>query len=267
MPIQRLSDHVIHRIAAGEVIHRPENALKEMLENSLDAGATQITVTVQDGGLKRLQIQDNGSGIRKQDLSLVCERFATSKLVSFEDLFKMSTFGFRGEALASISHVAHVSIVTKTQDSSCAWKAFYQDGKLCPEKPGDSSEPKPIAGNNGTMIIVEDLFYNMPIRKTALKNHHEEYSKILSVMQKYAIHYSGVGFTCKKVGSKTPDLMTQPIATALDNICSIYGPSVSNDLITVSYEQVGFSYKGYISNANVNHKKYHFILFINSKLS
>jgi DNA mismatch repair protein MLH1 len=263
--IQKLCDNVINRIAAGEVIHRPANALKEMLENALDAGATQISVTVQDGGLKRLQIQDNGSGIRKEDLALVCERFATSKLVSFEDLFKMSTFGFRGEALASISHVAHVSIVTKTQASACAWKAFYQDGKLCPEKPGGSSDPKPMAGNNGTMIIVEDLFFNMPIRKAALKNHHEEYSKILSVMQKYAIHYSGISFTCKKVGSKSPDLMTQPLAAPIDNIRSIYGASMVSDLISVAHDEVGFSFKGHISNANVNHKKYHFILFINSK--
>ncbi|XP_070311490.1 DNA mismatch repair protein Mlh1 isoform X1 [Odocoileus virginianus] len=259
--IRRLDETVVNRIAAGEVIQRPANAIKEMIENCLDAKSTSIQVVVKEGGLKLIQIQDNGTGIRKEDLEIVCERFTTSKLQSFEDLAHISTYGFRGEALASISHVAHVTITTKTADGKCAYRAHYSDGKL-------KAPPKPCAGNQGTQITVEDLFYNVSTRRKALKNPSEEYGKILEVVGRYAIHNSGIGFSVKKQGETVADVRTLPNATTVDNIRSIFGNAVSRELIEVECEDktLAFKMNGYISNANYSVKKCIFLLFINHRL-
>nr|XP_004662111.2 DNA mismatch repair protein Mlh1 isoform X2 [Jaculus jaculus] len=259
--IRRLDETVVNRIAAGEVIQRPANAIKEMIENCLDAKSTSIQVVVKEGGLKLIQIQDNGTGIRKEDLEIVCERFTTSKLQTFEDLASISTYGFRGEALASISHVAHVTITTKTADGKCAYRASYSDGKL-------QAPPKPCAGNQGTQISVEDLFYNIPTRRKALKNPSEEYGKILEVVGRYSIHNSGISFSVKKQGETVADIRTFPSATTVDNIRSIFGNAVSRELIEVGCEDktLAFKMNGYISNANYSVKKCIFLLFINHRL-
>ncbi|XP_064025941.1 DNA mismatch repair protein Mlh1 [Pogoniulus pusillus] len=259
--IRRLDEAVVNRIAAGEVIQRPANAIKEMIENCLDAKSTSIQVVVKEGGLKLIQVQDNGCGIRKEDLSIVCERFTTSKLQKFEDLSSISTYGFRGEALASISHVAHVTVTTKTADAKCAYRATYSDGKI-------KAPPKPCAGNQGTQITVEDLFYNVNTRRKALKNPSEEYAKILEVAGRYAIHNSGISFSVKKQGDTVSDVRTLSNASTVDNIRSIFGNAVSRELIEVGCEDAGlaFKMKGYISNANYSMKKCVFLLFINHRL-
>ncbi|KAJ3008170.1 DNA mismatch repair protein [Thoreauomyces humboldtii] len=270
-----------------QIIHRPANALKEMIENCLDAGASSIQITIKDGGLKLLQIQDNGHGIHKDDLAVVCERFATSKLAQFDDLSRIATYGFRGEALASISHVAHVTITTKQGDSPCAWRACYSDGKLKAPKPGASVDPKPCAGNRGTQIVVEDLFYNITTRRKALKSVSEEYNRILDVVHRYAIHNSKTSFTCKKVfylsndstakafyplipieqGASTADVHTSSTAKTLDNIRYVYGATIAKELLEWHEVDARYHFKldGYVSNANFNLKKMTFLLFINHR--
>ena len=152
---------------------------------------------------------------KKADLPILAERFTTSKLSTYSDLSKIATYGFRGEALASMSHVARLSVVTKTKADTCAYKcvyailrsllgtqhcrrAAYAYGKLVEPQQGQSAEPKPCAGNDGTIITIEDLFYNTPTRLAALRNPSEEYSRILDVVTKYAVHNPSVAFVCKK---------------------------------------------------------------------
>ncbi|XP_035387173.1 DNA mismatch repair protein Mlh1 [Electrophorus electricus] len=261
--IRRLDEIVVNRIAAGEVIQRPANAIKEMIENCLDAKSTNIQVTVKEGGLKMIQIQDNGTGIRKEDLEIVCERFTTSKLQTFDDLATISTYGFRGEALASISHVAHVTITTKTTNGKCAFRCSYCDGKL-------KAPPKPCAGNQGTLISVEDLFYNVPTRRKALKSPSEEYSRIVEVVSRCIrpSTNSGKSFTVKKQGEMVAEVKTLPNATVLDNIRVVFGVAVSREMIKVECEdqKLAFKLQGYISNANYSVKKCILILFINHRL-
>uniref|UniRef100_A0A8C0EJT6 MutL homolog 1 n=1 Tax=Bubo bubo TaxID=30461 RepID=A0A8C0EJT6_BUBBB len=238
-----------------------DNAVRKDFLNFLDAKSTSIQVVVKEGGLKLIQVQDNGCGIRKEDLDIVCERFTTSKLQKFEDLASISTYGFRGEALASISHVAHVTVTTKTADAKCAYRAAYSDGKI-------KAPPKPCAGNQGTQITVEDLFYNVNTRRKALKNPNEEYAKILEVVSRYAIHNSGISFSAKKQGDTVSDVRTLSNASTVDNIRSIFGNAVSRELIEVGCEDasLAFKMKGYITNANYSVKKCIFLLFINHRL-
>ena len=269
--ILRLEESVVNRIAAGEVIQRPASALKELLENSLDAGSTSVSVLVKQGGTKLMQITDNGHGIRPADLAIVCERFTTSKLRKFDDLSTIATFGFRGEALASITHVAHVSVTSMTEGAPCALRCHYSDGKPVAAKLGGDATPKRCAGVRGTQICVEDLFYNMPLRQKGLRSAGEEYNRILDVMTRYAVHYAGVGFSCKKFGEHTAAVHTVPSASSRENIGVLYGHDVSRELLdfecsAAEGDRCSFEASGFITNANYSTKRGVFILFVNSRL-
>ncbi|KKY22388.1 putative dna mismatch repair protein [Diplodia seriata] len=265
--IQALSQDVVNKIAAGEIIVAPVHALKELIENAVDAGSTALEILVKDGGLKLLQITDNGHGIDRDDLPILCERFTTSKLKAFEDLTSIGTYGFRGEALASISHIAHLSVTTRVKESSCAWKAHYADGKLVPPKPNQGPDPKPCAGRQGTQITVEDLFYNVPTRRRAFRSASEEYAKILDVVGRYAVHCVGVSFSCKKHGDSSMGISVPANATIVDRIRQVQGNAVANELIELhaSNDRWGFKADAWVSNANYSVKRTTLLLFINHR--
>lgn len=200
-------------------------------------------------------------------MPILCERFTTSKLQKFEDLSSIATYGFRGEALASISHIAHLTVTTKTKDSTCAWRAHYDGGKLVPAKPGQTPDPKPVAGRNGTQITVEDLFYNVPTRRRAFRSASDEYNKIIDMVGRYAVHCSHVSFSCKKQGESSTSISVPAHASVIDRIRQIYGGSVANELVeySTSDDRWGFKAGGYATNANYHIKKTTLLLFINHR--
>jgi DNA mismatch repair protein MutL len=188
MPIRILPPQLINQIAAGEVVERPASVVKELVENSLDAGARQIEIEVDQGGIKRLLIRDNGIGIEQRELTIALSRHATSKVNQFKDLESLRSMGFRGEALPSISSVSRLRLISRHQDAEEAW-----------EVAGDGSDsvtaPKPAAHPPGTSVEVCDLFYNTPARRKFLRTEKTEFNHISSLIQRLALVHFDVGFS------------------------------------------------------------------------
>lgn len=266
--IKELSQTVINQIAAGEIVVGPQNALKELIENSIDAGATRIEVVVKDGGVKLLQVTDNGCGISEADLGLLCKRWCTSKIDSHVDLLKLTSFGFRGEALASISHVSHVTVTTKTKDAPAATRAKYVMGEL--------AETKLIAGNSGTQIQAQDLFFNNVSRLRAL-NKSDCHSKCVEVASKYGIHYD-IDMSMRRQNDSSALFTLR--GSKRDRIKVMYG-SLANDLIDLKTSMDGSddpedspaaafglrAVSGLVTNPNSSSgSKNTFIFFINNRL-
>ncbi|WP_245566367.1 DNA mismatch repair endonuclease MutL [Thiomicrorhabdus chilensis] len=185
--ISQLPSHLADQIAAGEVVERPASVVKELLENALDSGATQVDIVIEQGGEKLIQVTDNGSGIPQLELSLAVSRHATSKIQSVDDLSAVKTLGFRGEALASISSVSRFQIVSKSEESGAAWQ-------LSAEGEGNWSDLSPVAGTLGTQVRVEDLFFNTPARKRFLRSAQTEFSHIDQLVKRVMLSRPEIGF-------------------------------------------------------------------------
>jgi len=212
MPIRALPDLLISQIAAGEVVDRPAAALKELLENSLDAGSTDIAIDLAEGGAKEIRVADNGSGIPREELALALARHATSKIAALEDLDAIASLGFRGEALASMAAVARVSLVSRTSEQAHAWRIEAEAGQL--------SAPQPASANPGTTIAVRDLYYNTPARRKFLKTEATEWGHCDETVKRIALARPELAIRLSHNGRKLRQL---PAQTAEQRIAALLG--------------------------------------------
>ena len=252
--IHLLSDEIINKIAAGEVIERPASAVKELIENAIDAGATRIQVQIEQGGKKKIQVTDNGKGMGNADLELCFLRHTTSKLTSADDLFHLQTNGFRGEAVASIAAVSKLTITSATQDG--------ESGRII-VKGGEVIEKEDIQASHGTTFLVEDLFYNTPVRRTFLGSETSECSRILDIVIKTAISHPEIRFDYK-VGDRT--VFTGVPGELRSRIAEAIGSKVAKGLLPVDYTEAGVHVSGYISpTTETNGKRNHQFLFMRNR--
>lgn len=252
--IHLLPDEIINKIAAGEVIERPASAVKELMENSIDAGATRIQVQIEQGGKKKILVSDNGKGMDREDLRLCYLRHTTSKLSKADDLFHLHTNGFRGEAVASIAAISKMTITTSTEDG--------EGGKLI-IKGGNVEGEEDYASSHGTTFLIEDLFFNTPVRRTFLGSETSECTKILDVVLKAAIAHPEIRFDYK-VGDKAvfigvPGELRSRLAEAI-------GSGIAKKLLPVDYTEAGVHVTGFISpTTETNGKRHHQFLFLRNR--
>jgi DNA mismatch repair protein MutL len=222
--IRILPDNLANQIAAGEVVERPASVIKELVENSIDAGATRVQVDVELGGRRLMRISDDGSGMLRDDAILAFERHATSKIYTLEDLAKIATLGFRGEALASIASVAKVELITKTADEPVATRVIIEGGRL--------SDVKDAARNTGTTISVRDLFYNTPARRKFMRSEATENYHLTSIVTHYALAHPEIAFTLTNNGREV--LRVSPARDVRERAFQIFGAGMLDSLLPVS---------------------------------
>ena len=238
MKINLLSADVYNKIAAGEVVDRPYSVVKELVENAIDAGATQITVEIEKGGKKRIRVTDNGSGIARDDLPLAYSAHATSKLKTASDLFAIHTLGFRGEALASVAAVSRMEIVSRTLAAD-AFSLACEGGVL--------GEVLPAAGAQGTVVTVDDLFYNVPARLKFLKSDTQEEADIGGIMARFLLARPEISFTYLADGKVKYRSFGDGLAAAL---VAVYGASTLENCLEIRAEKHGIRLHGFLGNRN-----------------
>lgn len=251
-----LDEITINKIAAGEVVERPASIVKELIENSIDAGAMQIQIEIKDGGKELIKISDDGYGISSDQIELAFTRHATSKIHKIEDVQTLNTNGFRGEALSSISSVSKIDIITNTSNDSFGVKAKIIDSRV-----SDISE---IGVRKGTTISVTDLFYNTPARKKFLKSGSRESGVIIDIVNRLALVNSSIRFKLISDGKEL--LSTEGDGSLLNVTRTVYGKNVASNLIKIGFSNQYIKVKGYISNTSLytsNRKKQN--IFINKR--
>ncbi len=255
--IIKLDKILSNQIAAGEVVERPFSVVKELVENSIDAGATQIKVEIKEGWIEEIIITDNGEGIEKDDLNLVTQKYTTSKIKSLDDLYNVMTFGFRWEALASISSVSKFKIISKTWNNN-----FWYSLEVIDWKESDIVE---FPCENWTKIIVSDLFYNTPARLNYLKKPRTEYGYISDLLKKIALSYPKIWF--ELINDEKTIFKYKNNESLETRIYNIYGEEFSSNLLKIDFVMSGINISGYISDPKVSfgsNKKQ--ALFVNNRI-
>ena len=247
MKIKQLPPDVINKIAAGEVVERPASVLKELVENALDAQAKKIDIFIEKGGKRLIKVKDDGTGIEPEDIPLAVQRFTTSKISSIDDLFDLETYGFRGEALSSISAVSKFKLTSRTINNPTGSEIYIEGSKLQYFRETGS----PI----GTTVEVADLFFNVPARKKFLKSERTELVHILDVFAKFAFIHTDKHFSIT-VDNKL--LYNFYPSTLKDRLKQIFGNEIEKDLIEIDYEGAIGTLKGYVLPKGAGSKKYMF---------
>lgn len=242
--IQLLPDSVANQIAAGEVIQRPASVIKELMENSVDAGATKISVLIINAGRTSMQVVDDGVGMSVTDARLAFERHATSKIRKADDLFTLNTMGFRGEALPSIASVAQVTLKTRTEENPIGTCLHIEGGRF------DSQEP--VACPKGCNFIVENLFFNVPVRRKFLKSNVTEMNNIVTAFQRIALVYPDIHFTLSHNGQ---ELYNLPATNTHRRIVDIFGKKIDSTLLPLEVETSLGKVYGFIGKPESAHKK------------
>ncbi|MCV2403103.1 DNA mismatch repair endonuclease MutL [Marinomonas sp. C2222] len=238
--INLLSPRLANQIAAGEVVERPASVVKELLENSLDAGASQLDVDVEQGGVRRIKIRDNGTGIMKDDLSLALSRHATSKIVTLDDLEAVNTLGFRGEALASISSVSRLHLTSQAEGETEAWRAEAEGKDM-------AAAVRPASHPQGTTIDVRDLFFNTPARRKFLRTEKTEFNHLEEVVKRLALSRYETGFRLSHNGKQVYDL--RPVTDQLHaehRLATLLGKKFIENALTLDVEAAGLRLWGWI---------------------
>ncbi|ETI61266.1 DNA mismatch repair endonuclease MutL [Marinomonas profundimaris] len=238
--INLLSPRLANQIAAGEVVERPASVVKELLENSLDAGASQLDIDVEQGGVRRIKIRDNGTGIMKDDLSLALSRHATSKITTLDDLEAVRTLGFRGEALASISSVSRMHLTSMAEDESDAWRVEAEGKDM-------ATAIRPASHPQGTTIDVRDLFFNTPARRKFLRTEKTEFTHLEEVVKRLALSRYETGFRLSHNGKQVYDL--RPVTDQLHaehRLATLLGKKFIENSLTLDVEAAGLRLWGWI---------------------
>ncbi|MCP1133281.1 DNA mismatch repair endonuclease MutL [Paenibacillus polysaccharolyticus] len=235
--IHVLDEHIANQIAAGEVVERPASVVKELLENAVDAGATKIEVAVEEGGLLRIRVKDNGSGIEPDDLETAFYRHATSKITHGRDLFQITSLGFRGEALPSIAAVSKVEVLTASGDDGRGRRIVIEGGKLCTHE--DAASPQ------GTEFVVKELFYNTPARLKYMKTIQTELGHISDVLYRMAMSHPHISFTLRH--NENTLLQTLGNGDLLQVVAAIYGTSAAKAMLSIEGENLDYKISGLIS--------------------